>query len=461
MAERLGKTDTRGPPKSGPVHRCLFPSALEVSMPATRSSADLIGTFEPVAPPSGPIVVASDSSPASDAAFPMARVLAARTGADVDVVSYLRPNAMPTYAFDAVPYPVDPTADMLDGRAEQVRSQMARLVPSATPWPVHVRAGDPVRELIAHANTVEARLLVMGRGKHGLLERVLGGETVLRALQLGETPVMAVEHTLETLPRRVVIATDFSVFSIYAAQVALDLIAPDATVELVHVAPSLSDTGPVLREFAAEYRAQAAASFAAMVERLQRGGMTFRTTLLEGNASTRLLEHLSEHGADLVVTATHGYGFLRRMMLGSVTAELVRSAPCTVLCVPGSARTHAAARAQATALHDHTRILSMHALDRELSTFTTRNMGRPCTVEVNQREIGAQSIGHHLPLAGVSYEPTVRTLTLTFGSTTHEGGHLSHQVVGCTHVDLVTDRNDRDSVLRIGHERGQTLVLLE
>jgi nucleotide-binding universal stress UspA family protein len=430
-------------------------------MPITQFSEEVRTSFEPVKAPTGPIIVASDTSPASDAAFPMARALAAHTGAAVRVISALRPNAMPTYAFDAIPYPIVPTPEMLEGREALVKSQMARLVPSATPWPVTIRTGDPVREIITEAHTSEARLIVVGRGKHGPLERMLGGESVLKLLQLGETPVLAVEPTLEVLPKRVVIATDFSVFSIYAAQIALDLIAPHATIELVHVAPSLSETGPVMRDFAAEYRAQTEASFAALIERLRRPGLTFETKMLEGNASTRLIDHLGAYGADLIVAATHGYGFLRRMMLGSVTAELVRSAPCSVLCVPGSARTLAAARAQATALHDSTRTLDTAHLDTELFNLSVRNVGRPCTVEVNQRDIGAQSLGHHLPLVGVAHDAGTNMITLMFGASKLEGEHLSHQVHGVQSVDLITDSTGRDQVLRIVHEGGQTLILLE
>lgn len=432
---------------------------------STETSSSLLAPLEPVTPPHGPILLASDTSPASDAAFPMAKVLAAHTGAPVQVISAVRPSAMPTYAFDAVSYPMVPTPDMLDARAQQVEAQISRMVSGAaagsTPWPVTVRTGDPVREIVAQAHASQARVIVVGRGRHGLLERLLHGESILRLLQLGETPVLAVDPLLETLPRRVVIATDFSEFSVYAAQVTLDLIAPDATVELVHIAPSLSGTGPVLREFAEEYRRQAHTSFTALVGRLQRPGMTFETCLLEGNASTRLVQHLAEYGASLVASATHGYGFLRRMMLGSVAAELIRSAPCSVLCVPGTARTLAAARAQATAMHDRTHVLDADALDRELFNFSIRNVGRACTVEVIHRDVGAHSIGHHLPLAGVSYERAPDTVTLMFGKSIAEGQHLSHQVTDCRLVELVVDRYDRDQLLRFTHAKGQTLVLLE
>jgi len=419
---------------------------------------DFLSTFEPVVAPRGPLLLASDSAPASDAAFPMARALAAHTGAPVQVISVLVPNTMPTYAFDAMPMPGVPVNVLMATRQESLRAQMDRLVPDA-PWPVTVRGGDPVREIVRQARETEARVVVVGRGKHDLVERILGGESVLRLLQLGDTPVFAVSSDLEVLPKRVVIATDFSVFSIYAAQVALDFIAPDAWVQLVHVAPSLSGTAPMLRDFAEEYRTQARSSFAELIAHLHRPGLTFDSVLLDGTASVRLVEHVSAVGADLVVTATHGYGFLRRMVLGSVGAELVRSASCSVLCVPGSARTLAQARAQAVALHQQTRRLSVERLDTELADFSARNAGRECTVEVHQPDIGVQPIGHHLVFAGASLDGPEGRVMLMFGDTT--SGHLTHQVRGRGHVDVIADQEGRDRVLRISYSDGQTQLVFD
>jgi nucleotide-binding universal stress UspA family protein len=43
-----------------------------------------------------------------------------------------------------------------------------------------------------------------------------------------------------------------------------------------------------------------------------------------------------EIGADLVVVGSHGRGFLKQLMLGSVSEHVVRHAPCPVLVVHGA-----------------------------------------------------------------------------------------------------------------------------
>ncbi len=46
-----------------------------------------------------------------------------------------------------------------------------------------------------------------------------------------------------------------------------------------------------------------------------------------------LLDHAAEHEVDLIVMGTHGRRGFRRLLLGSVTEEVVRLAPCAVLAV--------------------------------------------------------------------------------------------------------------------------------
>ncbi len=428
--------------------------------PNIRRATDLLNTFEATVTPSGPILVATDTSPASDAAFPMARLLAASVNAPVQVVSALRPNTMPMYAFDTVPYPMVAEPYLVEGRQAMIERQMARTVPSATPWPVRVRVGEPLHEITEDARNINARVIIVGRGRHTALGRVFGGESVLRLLQLGDTPVLIVEPGVDALPTNVVIATDFSAFSLYAAQVAVSMIAPSATVRLVHVGPSISDADATLQAYADGYAKEAEKGFALLKEHLAPRGFTLETVSLQGNPSDRLLEYLDAIKADLVVTATHGYGFLRRMVLGSVTTELVRSAPCSVLCVPGRARTIAAARASTTTAQQ-TRGYAIDVLDAELNAFTTRNAGRTCSVEMDRDDFGAQSLGHGMPLVGATYDKHDRSVTLMFGASSLQGEHLSHRILGCESVHTVANADGRDQVMRIVHDGGQTLLLLE
>ena len=273
-------------------------------------------------------------------------------------------------------------------------------------------------------------------------------------------PVFAVDPTLRALPHHVVIATDFSEFSLYAARVAMSFVAPNATVVLVNVAPPFVEADPILRDVETSYRSHAEVAFAQLRTTLYRDGVTIECVILTGNASDALMRYATTVQADLIVTATHGYGFFRRMVLGSVAAALVRHATCSVLCVPGSAHTMAAARAR-TKTNARTRTFDVNALDAELAAFTSSNAGRRCHVEIDTEELGAQVLGHGLPLVGATYDAHGHAVSLMFGASTLLGQHLTHTVSDVSAIDISANGEGHDQVLRIAHPGGQTLVSLE
>jgi universal stress protein A len=60
-----------------------------------------------------------------------------------------------------------------------------------------------------------------------------------------------------------------------------------------------------------------------------------------GPAAEEILTYLKEHPEiDLVVMATHGRGSVARLMLGSVTDKIVRTAPCPVLTIREPSAAH-------------------------------------------------------------------------------------------------------------------------
>lgn len=51
-------------------------------------------------------------------------------------------------------------------------------------------------------------------------------------------------------------------------------------------------------------------------------------------AAREIAQYAASHGVDLIVVGTHGYGPVRRLVLGSVADRVIRLAPCPVLTVP-------------------------------------------------------------------------------------------------------------------------------
>ena len=69
---------------------------------------------------------------------------------------------------------------------------------------------------------------------------------------------------------------------------------------------------------------------------LEKAGIQVATAMLEGDAAENIVNYAREHGIDLVVMTTHGYGGLKRLFLGSVTDRVIRACEVPVLVVPCS-----------------------------------------------------------------------------------------------------------------------------
>jgi nucleotide-binding universal stress UspA family protein len=55
---------------------------------------------------------------------------------------------------------------------------------------------------------------------------------------------------------------------------------------------------------------------------------------IQGPVIAKILEQAAEKGADLIAVGSHGHGALYHLLVGSVTAGVLKSARCPVLIVP-------------------------------------------------------------------------------------------------------------------------------
>lgn len=70
-------------------------------------------------------------------------------------------------------------------------------------------------------------------------------------------------------------------------------------------------------------------------------------TVLTGCPHREIVEFARTRGADLIVMGTHGYGPLRRLLLGSVAERVLRTAACPVMTVRPPEMTSVTVPAQA------------------------------------------------------------------------------------------------------------------
>lgn len=207
--------------------------------------------------------------------------------------------------------------------------------------------GAPHRVLLDLARQIRADLLVAGATDgEGRLERLLGS-TADRLIRKATCPVLVVRGELAVPPIRVLAAVDLSPLSADALRCGLTLLGllgqpAQPAIEALFVldleqrliSPRLSPEQ--VDRFAAE-------ELRRFVDRVDpEHGAAIETRVRSGDPREEIVRELAERPADLLVLGTHGLGGFERFVLGSVTADLVRRAPTSLLVVPPEAAIAAA-----------------------------------------------------------------------------------------------------------------------
>ncbi len=404
----------------------------------------------------GPLVVATDGTVRSDAALRAAHAIAARTNQHVFLLAVHAP--LPVMGPD-VELAVRPAmdADRREGLLLQVLEQVER-VGITDPWPVRVTSGYPAATIAKLARNVDAALIIMGLGGHGVIDRILGDEMVLQVLRVGTVPVLAVAEGFTGLPKRALAAVDFSASSKRAFALGAPLAsgAPGSSLTVAHVISVQTDplnsravdparVGSVERALDNFAAAPAVAKGVAMDRRV-----------LAGDPANALLALVREVHADLIITGSHGHNFLSRLLLGSVSTTLLRKAGCSILVAPPVAEPDLDEE-----LPEVRGRFAFFDWTERLEEFTRRNIWRAARLEVFDPEIGAQVVQRDVSFVGASFDPRDSRVHLMFSSGADVTQHHTHCIDGVTAIQILRNRAGAELHLRIGHGRRQTLLTLE
>ena len=289
------------------------------------------------APPSseraafGPIVVATDLSEGSDELLRAAAQVAARSAAPLHVV----------HAVDLLP-----AGSGLGGNQQEQVSQAERMlderirqvVPPDVAVHRHVEGSPPDRAIIEWADRVNAGLIVVGPHVRRAGPARLLGSTAERVLGDARVPCLVVRAPVAAPASHVVAAVDpaHTVGPVLEAAIRWALLFGDVggpagvpTVSALYVTGDRhGEPLPALDE--------------ALRLALLRGGagdrVTARLALRGTDVVQSILLFAEVEASDLLILSTRNRGVVGRALLGSVSAEVTRRAPCNVLLVPPQAK---------------------------------------------------------------------------------------------------------------------------
>lgn len=403
---------------------------------------------------SAPVLVATDGHERSDGAVRAAFALL-DPGGTCHLVAVLPP--LPIVTPEAqLPITMEVLARRRAELHRDIDEQLVRVEPSPRmKIVVEILDGDPATTITRVARRIRAKLIVAGLGRHKMVDRLFGAETTLSLMRTSSIPVLAVGPSFTAMPKRIVIAADFSEPSIRAARHALSIAGSGATVDLVHVSPR-EVRATAWASWGAEYERTARVAMTRMQSKLRIPvGVSINHVLLRGDPATEVLEHATVVGADLIVTGSHGHGFVARMLIGSVATKIVRASSFAVLTVP-----HMVALRQEDNAAEQSSIMLLPRddWDTRLDAFTRRNVARPVVIEVDDPEIGARAQEHGYPFAGASYDRHDHQVHLMLGELGDRKRHLSRSIGDVMSMDVISDGQGRDLALRIAHGVGETLV---
>jgi nucleotide-binding universal stress UspA family protein len=244
-----------------------------------------------------------------------------------------------------------PVTPMTDQERPQKISDVGRFIgylPStiAVDCQVH-EASDIHREILRHAKSLPADLLVMGSHGRSGFERLLLGSVTERLIRQAPCPTMVVPRAAPDVPvdepvqfRRILCPVDFSDVSVRALAYAMSLAGEGrAQVTLLHVieVPPELRANPLAEGFDVD-KVRAAADTDAL-KRLSElvpafaGSCSMKTVVREGSPYREILKTAAARAADLIVMGVRGRGAMDLMLFGSNTARVSRAATCPVLIV--------------------------------------------------------------------------------------------------------------------------------
>lgn len=290
-------------------------------------------SWEYECPTSGGIVIGVDDSIESAAAV--------RTGAGI-----ARRRRIPLHAvrsISAVPsYHISPGVESSERNAASTRlsvqeSELRRIINALDPetsWTVEVTTGAAAPRIVEAAETHCAEMIIVGRHPHGFADRFFDGETSLQVMRMASVPVLAVSTEMKTV-RTAVAAVDFSIASLAAAKQALAILGGSGTLFLAVVTPCSEMQPGGLTVSDEQFSTELAARFRRFIGALRAPpGILVEPCVLTGRAVDCVIEYAERVGADLIATGSHARSTLQRVLLGSVSAGLVRNAQCAVLVAP-------------------------------------------------------------------------------------------------------------------------------
>lgn len=279
------------------------------------------------------VLVATGGSPWSNAAVAYAIAIAARTGADLCILTVLTNPG--SYATPDVMGATDMVVELVERQGQELLEHAASQAEAAgVSYQILRRWGGVPETILQTAAEEDCELIVLGSRTVSGWKRLQLGRIANAVAAKAQQPVLVVKHpptpTLDSpLWERVLVATGGSPWSDIAVEHAIALAqAHHFELLLLHVIPR-KRWGRVQ-----EPNADEGTSILALAEaRAEAAGVAFRSILTHGDISSKIAETAAEQDCQSIVLGSRGLGGWKRLMIGSISNAVAVKAAMPVLVV--------------------------------------------------------------------------------------------------------------------------------
>jgi nucleotide-binding universal stress UspA family protein len=412
--------------------------------------------------PREPLLVALKTYDGCDAALAVAQWLAGSQRRPLHAITVLEPHDMAAVVAGVPALPEPYRAEERAAIAEAIESRLSRtLWGHGTTQRVDVFEGPAVQTVTDVAMERTAHAIVVGTGQHGALGRLVYGERAVQIARLADCPVVVVPPNAAAGPvTDAIVAVDFSPASQRAAQFAIDMLADEGRLTLVHVKSAVNLSEESAGWWDDAYERRAADLFRRFAASLRpERGITIATHLLHGDVAPQLLALAREKGAGLIACGARRHSFVERMLLGSVSTELIRRADCTVVVMPD--RGEAPAVEGFSPMGGVVESWDASAWPGLIERFGRRNGGRAAQLRVTTASPhGAGSVESGYRLVDASFDRAASRAEIVLADAESPASQLSHRISNVRAVMVSTDASGRDTVLRLDTVSGRCTVVL-
>jgi nucleotide-binding universal stress UspA family protein len=282
------------------------------------------------------ILAALKPNHANEAVLRTAEWLAEQEHRELHVVSVMETTPMiSSFAAGAPAIPPFHNEEERQAIQRDLRAAYDRTNHAAPRFRVDVLDGSAAATIADIAREHEVRMVVVGKGTHGILSHLFYGEQVVEIIRRSRSPVLVVPMKPAVPIERAMVAFDFSMASIRAAVAAHEILGPGGRLTLVHVATPRRVTAKRsefwLRSIERRTR-ETLGEFASALP--SRAGVTVDIEKLHGDPTEVLPGYARTHGMQLLACGWHEHALLERLFVESSTVELIHRSDCAVLVTP-------------------------------------------------------------------------------------------------------------------------------